>query len=1534
MGISRSIPETEQGLYSFETLIFGTVMLAEVPQAGWARTFPIEPGTHLLSLSGNDISGVDFGNAQLTTPRPLQIVTAQNSTIDAVQNAGFNVVANYTTSDNDPTLSGLGLRLHFDSSVMTFDRLVSVLDTDLVRQQVLNDADDFDNDPVTDQYLLVGWANLQDAWPDQTLPVELYTARFQLVEDQPIDTMSTMRFTASSTAVTHNFYSEPINVSVIEASLDVDDNGTADALSDGVLILRYLFGFRGEDLVDHALATNANRSDPSAIAEYLGAISPSILDADASGDANALTDGTLILRYLLGFRGEDLIDGAVDPGGARKNAAEIVTFLDQFHPQPLSVDSPSANADPAREIRQSLTATAFPQHVVRGRRFDLEMRYTGEVTGPLGTSSAEETLIGLGFRLHYDSSFLDIDEVFDRLDTGFLLQKRLNDLEDFDNDPQTDKYILTAFFDITGEWPGTGTLPAQLFSVDFRTVDENFTTDINFTSTATSEGAEFIAPSIQIQATGPVVNRWVAPRSGDWDNPENWSAGFVPREIDDVVIDVANAAATITVPDQDFAVNSLVSSEILVINGQLHVRDDAELVNLELRQGGLLEVSGDLTITEGVSTNAGRLILHGGLNITAAVFDNQDTGILQMFPSGEISPPSEPIVITGGSLLQNAGTMELQNVGEVTISQASTLDNQAGGTFRILPTPQEVTPPTQPIVISEGSLLQNAGNLFLAPGPITISPGSTLRNQATGVLRYVPASDDLGPEHAFTVAGVLENFGVFDFANPVDLTVNGGRFTNGGQVTFSAGGSLLARERLLDSGTSQSLVEILAGAVLRADDCCEFTLDLQNGSRLFNAGTMELSPLGTTSIGANSIFRNESTGSIRYAPPPDDLGPEHAFKVAGVLENFGVFDFANPVDLTVNGGRFTNGGQVTFSAGGSLLAQERPLDSGTSQSLVEILAGAILRADDCCQFTLDLQNGSRLFNAGTMELSPLGTTSIGANSIFRNESTGSIRYAPPPDDLGPEHAFTVAGVLENFGVFDFANPVDLTVNGGRFTNGGQVTFSAGGSLLAQERPLDSGTSQSLVEILAGAILRAEDCCNFTLDLQNGSRLFNAGTMELSPLGTTSIGANSIFRNESTGSIRYAPPADDLGPEHAFTVAGVLENLGTLDFANPVDLTVNGGRFTNGGQVTFSAGGSLLAQERPLDSGTSQSLVEILAGAILRADDCCEFTLDLQNGSRLFNAGTMELSPLGTTSIGANSIFRNESTGSIRYAPPADDLGPEHAFTVAGVLENFGAIDFANPMELTVNGGRFTNGGQVTFSAGGSLLAQERPLDSGTSQSLVEILAGAVLRAEDCCEFTLDLQNSSRLVSAGRLVLPAIGSVAVNGTSRLVVESNLSLPNFQLGPMARLEIPQNTATLTGGGLSEGTIQIDENGELNIAGDYTLAEGSRITGTGSLRIDPASPGSTVVINTDLSLDRFVIGTFAEHSHYGHHHLQQRCDCHRQPGPRGHGHDWEFGDKLLRGSSRILAGGIDLPRQLHPNRRRHAGNRNRRHHARHGA
>ena len=55
---------------------------------------------------------------------------------------------------------------------------------------------------------------------------------------------------------------------------DFDNNGNVDALSDGLVVLRYLFGVRGASLIEGVVANDAMRTDAEDIEAYIESLMP------------------------------------------------------------------------------------------------------------------------------------------------------------------------------------------------------------------------------------------------------------------------------------------------------------------------------------------------------------------------------------------------------------------------------------------------------------------------------------------------------------------------------------------------------------------------------------------------------------------------------------------------------------------------------------------------------------------------------------------------------------------------------------------------------------------------------------------------------------------------------------------------------------------------------------------------------------------------------------------------------------------------------------------------------------------------------------------------------------------------------------------------------------------------------------------------------------------------------------------------------------------------------------------------------------
>ena len=63
--------------------------------------------------------------------------------------------------------------------------------------------------------------------------------------------------------------SDELNESVTYATFDIDQSGSVDALSDGLILLRYFFGLRGDSLISGVISPDANRTSAADIEAYI-----------------------------------------------------------------------------------------------------------------------------------------------------------------------------------------------------------------------------------------------------------------------------------------------------------------------------------------------------------------------------------------------------------------------------------------------------------------------------------------------------------------------------------------------------------------------------------------------------------------------------------------------------------------------------------------------------------------------------------------------------------------------------------------------------------------------------------------------------------------------------------------------------------------------------------------------------------------------------------------------------------------------------------------------------------------------------------------------------------------------------------------------------------------------------------------------------------------------------------------------------------------------------------------------------------------
>ena len=111
----------------------------------------------ILLCSGLCLPGFVLGKSQ--------IVSFYINTTHFYPSESFEVAVVYESSDRG-LATGMGIRVHYDSSQISIDSITKVLSQGQVGIQTKQDTADYDNDPATDYYITAGWADVNGAWPE------------------------------------------------------------------------------------------------------------------------------------------------------------------------------------------------------------------------------------------------------------------------------------------------------------------------------------------------------------------------------------------------------------------------------------------------------------------------------------------------------------------------------------------------------------------------------------------------------------------------------------------------------------------------------------------------------------------------------------------------------------------------------------------------------------------------------------------------------------------------------------------------------------------------------------------------------------------------------------------------------------------------------------------------------------------------------------------------------------------------------------------------------------------------------------------------------------------------------------------------------------------------------------------------------------------------------------------------------------------------------------------------------------------------
>ena len=479
-----------------------------------------------------------------------------------------------------------------------------------------------------------------------------------------------------------------------DGSIDVDGNNEFDALTDGLLLLRSMFGLSGSPLIAGAIANNALYTSSDDIEARILALG-NRLDIDNNGQIDALTDGLLILRYLFGLEGDPLIGGVIAPNALRTTASEIEEQLLQL-----------ITLGPVGPIFTSNASFSAPEN-----QTNIGVVYAIDGNGDAVTYTISESELSI-------------------TTDGVLSFASAPDFET----KTTYSAVVTA---TDGQFSATQSIIVSVSNVnDVAPVFSStatFSSDENQKSIGTVVASDIEDDSIIFSVSGSDVEITTGGVLSFVDNPD--------YEIKSRYIATVSASDSVNIATQNITINIININD----NSPLFISGDSFNIDENQTAIGTVEVSdadGD-TLTLSVSGSELAITAQGALSfVSAPDYESKSTYTATITASDGSNSVSQDITVTVNDLVEieaetnininentqvvgysiNAPTLELISDYGRDFSPTHTIGN-ADGTNYVL---------NDDIVINSGQIFQALSDIQIASsGSITIKAGGTL------ISRYV-----------------------------------------------------------------------------------------------------------------------------------------------------------------------------------------------------------------------------------------------------------------------------------------------------------------------------------------------------------------------------------------------------------------------------------------------------------------------------------------------------------------------------------------------------------------------------------------------------------------------------------------------------------------------------------------------------------------------------------------------------------------------------------------------------------------------------
>ncbi len=713
--------------------------------------------------------------------------------------------------------------------------------------------------------------------------------------------------------------------------------------------------------------------------------------------------------------------------------------------------------------------------------------------------------------------------------------------------------------------------------------------------------------------------------------------------------------------------------------------------------------------------------------------------------------------------------------------------------------------------------ISSNGEIYATKGTINIGETSsaTLKTGSSGYIAGTDVTVNLAKGSTIDIDGSRQigetNYG---------LVLDSGDTWNGTILNNNANGNFSLvntedTEFTVVAGNDRKYVQTAGSLLLNG----KTSLELEEGSDSYidtSVGGGDITLAGSSNLKLNSSSKISETGDVDIAAGAtlDVNGADVALDSSDVWSG-SISNNAAGGTLSLDGVQKTDLGSMSSykQTAGDLVMRNSSLDLSTSNSS-RILTSSTASGDiTLINSTLTLNASSGLAKESELNIDASSTLNIGdcddvninSNDVWNGTVTNTSSSG----------VLTVSGMTVTTDSSRKYQQTDgsLILDGSKMTisnssssvTGGQISLVGGSSFID-----GSGSKLESAEVITDSSPNA-------FGVSNGTTFTLTGSSEIKSSTRLNVGSNSSLVLNGNSSSQLTVGDDDTWTGDVSVVSGKFNVIGTAGKAESATLKQTGSNAetTVSGELDLNNSADVIsAGTLNVGDGTSNGKLIVSEGTIEK-----DASVDINTGSSIAISGS------GNVTLNGSGTGIDKWAGDVSLAGDGEltlDGFTKTTTSDSTYNQSGGSLSLDNSSSLTLSEGSNLTGGSVSLENSSSLALENGQRDisvsiksnDGTSNSL------AVGNSTGTVSSSLTLTGSSSIDKETSVTVNKNSSITLAGSSSLTLNEN---DNWK----GTMNVAGGDLVLNGVDSSEGKL-VQSAGSTTLAGDYSLSEGTEVTG----------------------------------------------------------------------------------------------------------